>query len=330
MKIVVILLAQLYFAFAASISDCSSVVKSDSHFNGICSASWSNLKPLLKPTQLEVGFAWIKYKLDNKFTTATKAQKEMDAGATPAVLGPDNFIYVIDDHHTLCSLDYSGFDCSVSVNIICDLRKMTMAEFWQYMDTTHKVYLGAHPSNDSNALPIPISPNDLPSQFSFTKSLISFRDDPWRSLAGYSRKVTVAAKPAPSCPSTSENCERCFFRGCVDGYETKGPGVPFFEFRWAYFMNLVTFFDVSYWPSKKDYDAFKAAYIALPQSNVEASNPDDWIEAASLIISLCRAESTGAYLLPEDVFHIASYKLPGYTSGYELLDDDPSCDSPIC
>ena len=96
---------------------------------------WSNLKPIIKPTQKEVGYAWIQYKLNKDFTSSSKAQDEIDSSATPAVIGPDNAFYIVDDHHTLCALDYSGYNSvSVTLNVICDKRYLkNMDDFWTEM-----------------------------------------------------------------------------------------------------------------------------------------------------------------------------------------------------
>ena len=76
--------------------------------------SWSTAKDIVKPTQPSVGTAWIQYKAEKDFSTKADAQTEMDAAPTPAVLGTDyetggDFIYIVDDHHTFCALDWSGF-----------------------------------------------------------------------------------------------------------------------------------------------------------------------------------------------------------------------------
>ena len=198
----------------------------------------------------------------------------MDSGYTPGVIGPGGFIYVVDDHHTLCALDYSGYSStSVTVNIICDKRDLSTDDFWSYMASHNLAYLAAHPAGEPNALPTAILSDALPKTFSFNSKTIVFSDDPWRALVGFSRKVTSAgaeyrnfilysradvttyyyyyvASPAPSCSGSDDKyCERCMFRGCVDGYQTSGGGVAYFEFRWAYYINDATYYNTSYWPS---------------------------------------------------------------------------------
>eukprot|EP01036_Dinobryon_divergens_P033729 gene33729-43589_t len=311
--------------------DCDNVLKSTTSFTGLCSNKWSNLQSLIKPTQKEVGFAWVQYKVNKSFSSSKDAQKEMDSGYTPGVIGPDGFIYVVDDHHTLCALDYSGYSStSVTVNIICDKRDLSLDDFWSYMASHNLAYLAAHPAGEPNALPTAILWDALPKSFSFNSKTIVFTNDPWRALMGFSRKVTNAASPAPSCSGSDDKyCERCMFRGCVDGYQTSGGGVAFFEFRWAYYINDATFYNTSYWPSKDEYASFQTAYKALGDSVMGKINTDQWFDAADKVIALCRATSTAAYVVPPNLYP-SSTTLPGYYSGYVKLSADPDCASPQC
>lgn len=130
-----------FFAFiivgiANAMIDCDDVLKTPTFFKGQCNNKWSNLKLLLKPTQSQVGYAWIQRKLDSSFSSSSDAQDEMDSNLTPGVIGPDNYIYIIDDHHTLSALDFSGYDSTVIVDVICDKRSSeTMDKFWSEMET---------------------------------------------------------------------------------------------------------------------------------------------------------------------------------------------------
>jgi hypothetical protein len=252
--------------------DCTEVLKDENSFIGECNNKWNNLKPFIMPTQREVGYAWIQHKIENDFNSENNAQSTINGSPTPVVIGPDNLFYIVDDHHTLCALDYSEFiSVTVSLYVICDKRHMTMDEFWTDMKTNKLVYLAAHPKNSPNALPLPIEPSDLPQEFSFTKSKIVFSDDPWRSIAGYSRKVE-SAPGAPSCLATdSKYCERCMYRGCIDGSQQSGPGVAFFEFQWAYFMLDATFYSTELWPSVSLWTSFYNSYSKL-ESCEELSN----------------------------------------------------------
>lgn len=306
-------------------------------------------------TQIQVGYAWIEYKVRDKFGTEDDASDEMKDSVIPVVIGPDNFFYLVDKHHTLAALDYSGFeDVSVYLDVICDQRKSSddMTLFWQNMAAQNLVYLGALTDGAPNELPQLHSYKDLPDIFEFKKHNRVFGDDPWRSIAGFSRKVTDAAPPAPVCSAThnttntstateisannttsgsNEYCQRCMYRGCVDGYQTTGSGVSYFEFRWAYYMVDATYHDTSLWPSSSQLTQFKSIYEQLtyqqPGSDVDVNA---WFEAANLVISLCRSSSGVSYQPPTTLYPDVGVNLPGYTYGYVPLEDDPSCDVPIC
>jgi len=326
------LLIILSISILEALIDCDNVVNDSTPFTGKCNNKWKNLKTLIRPTQPQVGYAWIANKLNNDFSSSNDAQSEMDDSILPAVLGPGSKIYIVDDHHTLCALDYSGYsDTTVTINIICDKRTLSEASFWTTLDNEDLAYLASHPTGKPDVLPIPISYTEMPTSFSFTSTNKVFTDDHWRSMAGYSRKVQSAASPAPSCSSNDDKyCERCMFRGCVDGYKTSGTGVPYFEFSWSYFMNDATFYNTKYWVSSNDLNKFKSLYLSLPDStNIDKVDPDDWLNAASYVISLCRSSTTSSYKLPSSIYPNLQ-SLPGYVSGYLKLDTDPTCSAPAC
>lgn len=162
------------------------------------------------------------HKVNKDFTSAKNAQKEITASPAPVVIGPDNSFYLVDDHHTLCALDYTGYtSTNVTVEVLCDRRGATPEDFWVEMQEKKFCYLGAHPKGEPNSFPVMVSPNDLPQTYDFMDNYKSFADDPWRSMAAYSRKVQTAASPAPACTSF-KYCERCMFRGCDDGSKLTG------------------------------------------------------------------------------------------------------------
>jgi hypothetical protein len=258
----------------------------------------------------------------------------MDEAPTPAVIGPGPSYYIVDDHHTICALDASSYtDVSVTLNILCDLRHSSEVQFWSYLEKQHWVYLVAHPTNAPNTLPNAISYQQLPTYFDF-HTQISFSDDPWRSLAAYSRKVTSLPN-APTCGSNdSKYCERCMYRGCVDGYQSQGSAVFYFEFRWGYFLNDASYYQSSvYWTNTTEYTSFITSYQALPY-NVTGSQVDvnSWLNTAALAVSVCRASTTAKYELPVSLYPLLNNSnqyntLPGYYSGYIALPDDPTCDA---
>ena len=326
---IIIILFLIYINGTNSLIDCDSVLNDGNKFTGKCNNKWENLKSLVQPTQAQVGYAWVQYKLDNDFTSSKSAQNTMDDSILPGVIGPNNKIYIVDDHHTLSALDYSGYSTvSVTMDIICDKRGTSEEEFWSEMEKNKLVFLLAHPHNEPNKQYIAINYTQLPQTFSFTSKDMSLTDDPWRSLAGFSRKVTTASPPAPTCSSNSDKyCERCFYRGCVDGTRTTGPGVPYFEFRWSYFMVEATYYNVNLWPSSTQYSDFYLSYTQLSPSKLGSIDTTKWENVAAKSISLCRSPAAGSYVLPP---YFSSGHLPGYVSGYTPLASDPDCSSPTC
>lgn len=271
-------------------------------------------------------------KLDKDFSSSDDAQDTVDESPTPAVLGPDSKIYVVDDHHTLSALDFSGYDdTQVTINILCDKRGMNAHEFWDELQKQNLAYMAAHPAGDPNGLPVAINYTQLPQTFSFTKDSMTMTDDPWRSIAGFSRKVTEAAPPAPEC-AEDKYCERCMYRGCVDGYQSSGEGVPFFEFRWSYFMNDATYYNTQLWPTEESLQSFKIIYEKLEYPSVVGSvDTDKWFEVANQVISLCRGDAAADYKVNPILYsNINSLELPGYFDGYIQLSPDPDCAAPKC
>jgi hypothetical protein len=334
------LIARIYIfltlvRISSSLIDCDNVLKDspDDIFIGLCNNKWSNLKKLVKPTQSEIGYAWVQNKLSD-YDTKSNAQDELDKNPIPAVIGPDSFYYVVDHHHELSAFDYSGFsDVTVTLNVICDHRLLpTMDAFWNYMNNSHLVYLGAHPNGDVNALPIQITPNQLPQEFSFTKDQKVFGDDPWRSLASFARKVNSHYSNASDCSKTKTDlCYRAYYRGCVDGTQSSGAGVAFYEFRWGYFFLDGSFHHTEYWSDSTQLAAFLDAFSKQEFTKMGSFDLDDWLFIASLIVPLARSEVVEFYHPPVALFNSDS-TLPGAVVGSEvqILNDDPECNSPSC
>lgn len=321
-----------------SLMECTNAIKSES-FDGLCSNQWKQIKPFVKPTQPEVGYAWILYKLEKSFAHEVQAQISIEkVDAIPAVLGPNAAIYIVDDHHTLSALDYSGFDQTiVTFTILCDQRNMSEEDFWRYMEGNHFAYLAAHPEQQPDLLPEPISYKQLASHFSHTKRASVFGDDPWRSLAAFSRKVT-----SPACDETagdSKYCLRCMFRGCgVNGLNETGPGVYYFEFRWSYFFNELGLHtsDVGaierFWGSWHNYGRFRNGWKDLAGTQQAAFNASRWLSVAETVFPLCRSVAAGDYQLPKSIFFVAGdTSLPGHVAGESVkLPDDPTCNAASC
>jgi hypothetical protein len=277
----------------------------------------------------------VKLKVEKDYQTEKDA--EINTKVAPAVIGPSPDgprIYIVDDHHTLCALDYSGFkDVTVIFNILCDKRDWSYDDFWASLARQNLAYLGAHPSNGGvDSLANKINWDQVPTYFSFTKKDKSLADDPWRSLAGYSRKVE-----SDSCPKDNKRCNRCMYRGCKDGTQDSGSGVAFFEFRWGYFMTVATYVEPwkTYWPTAEDYSAFISAFEKVStEKNLDKIDTGKWKKAAAAIVPLCRSDKTAHYVLPDDIYALiagtSSNTLPGYVQGNNPINPDPTCDSPHC
>jgi hypothetical protein len=318
-----------------SLIDCDNVLKdsSDDIFIGLCNNKWSNLKKLVKPTQSEVGYAWVQNKLSD-YDSKSNAQDEMDKNPIPAVIGPDHFFYIVDHHHELSAFEYSGFsDVTVTLNVICDHRLLpTMDAFWKYMDASHLVYLGAHPNGDPNALPIPITPDQLPQEFSFTKENLVFGDDPWRSLASFARKVNSHYLNSSDCDKTeTKYCYRAYYRGCVDGSQPSGAGVAFYEFRWGYYFLDGSFHNPQYWSDPTQLNDFRNTFLKQESGEMGSFDLDDWLYTASLVVPLARSNVVESYHPPATLF-TPDTTLPGFVVGSDvpILNDDPECNSPLC
>jgi len=288
-------------------------------------------------TQPQVGYAWIQYKLENDFGKESDAQNTLDSKPAPVVIGPGPAFYLIDDHHTLCALDYAGYsEVSVTLTVLCDKRNMTESEFWADMEVQNFAYLASHPADQPNSLPVRIDHSAIPASFSFISQLTTFSNDNWRALAGFSRKVESlpAALNVKNCETKNGDnkfCERAFYRGCGDGYQTSGLGVPFFEFRWSYFMND-GYLNTSLWDDTAAYEDFVSIYDQVSAEvsiDLEQINTEDWLSTAGYVVPLSRDCSGRMYQLPVEIFS-SDLLLPGYYEGYIKLPEDPSCDVPKC
>eukprot|EP01034_Spumella_vulgaris_P027481 gene27481-34203_t len=260
---------------------CQKALKEFDDYIGTCTSKWADLKPFIRPTQPQVGYAWVQYKLHRRFSTAVDAQYEINKAPIPVVIGPGPRFYIVDGHHTFSALDFSGFNQTiVTLDVISDERNSHPDKFWHELFVRDLAYLAAHPSDNHNELPVPLTISQMPTNFSFNSTHRSLSDDPWRALVSFSRKIR-----SDQCIQSSGDhkyCGRCMFRGCQDGYKQRGDTVAFFEFRWSYFMNDATFYNPSIWDSEYDHMRFKSTYSLLPVSAIGAATIDDWFYTAQL------------------------------------------------
>jgi len=293
-----------------------------------CNGEWKILRYFLHPAQQAVGYAAVKRKLDDDFADEGTAAKSMKKSPLPYVLGPDNVPFLVDSHHTSRALAESGFDhTKVTFQMVCDWSYMASDLFYDTMIQKNFMEpLGRPNRQDFNQLPVRIDPStQIPGFIELTI------DDPWRSFGALVRKVRRNKK----CPKDHADCLRGYNRTC----EANGHLTPFFEFRWAYFFNdaYVRGCDdenTSLWDDKNDCKAFKKAYESLPLGQpIPEIDLDPWMEAAELLVPLCRGKKTGKYILPEHLGPpYGGKKLPGYVAGKDtqIMTKDPDCSSPEC
>jgi hypothetical protein len=55
----------------ASAKSCVSQLASGAAFT-TCTDAWTELKPVIKPTQSSVGYAWVEYKVNKDFTSEVR------------------------------------------------------------------------------------------------------------------------------------------------------------------------------------------------------------------------------------------------------------------
>lgn len=353
--------------------NCQDVQKSDDVFVGSCEGEWKDLKPAIHPCQSQVGFAWIYRKLKKHYSTSKDAQKEIEGEEIPVVLGPDfttsksrGRFYLVDKHHSLSALDYSGFDkTKVNLAVICDLRSEYSDEesFWGRMVQKNLVYLKSHPPSQGNTsessesseeslsssdgatfynqLPVQVDPSSLPASFEFNRDKMTFTNDPWRALASYTRKVNIDTAPSDSCSSKGneegdKHCMRCMYRGCQRGESSE----PFFEFLWGGFMNNASFITPSLWGevTSTSGSAKKKTARAGLEGLLEVYNklgnehlfPGSSAFEKVDVDAWTKAASILIELCRFSDLDGTKDSLPGAVSGYKKLKEDPSCSLPQC
>ncbi len=187
----------------------------------------------------------------------------------------------------------------------------------------------ANDREDADKLPRPFSSDVaayLPTYFAFNSTDNVFKDDHWRSLASFVRKTTnKTCDEACSRVAKGESCSDV----CMRGYDrlcrkSDGTGIPFFEFRWAYFMNDAALSDTAF---RECYDGVSGV------SSIEKIDYHSWQDCADVLIPLCRSDLASRYRLPSDCFGMTrdfGLSLPGFTPEWTPIPDDPSCGTRAC
>ena len=139
----------------------------------------------LRPTQMTVGMREVAQKRE-----VWRKRREKDGGdwlgnhMLPGVLGPGGTYWIIDHHHLARALHDEGED-NVLVAVVAKLSHLPKKRFMAFMDSHNWL----HPYDDEGKRR---EWSDLPRQVG------KLVDDPYRSLAGYTRTAGGYAKsPVP-------------------------------------------------------------------------------------------------------------------------------------
>jgi hypothetical protein len=275
-------------------------------------APWETVRACLHPSQAVVGYAAVKRKYDQDYTTAAKAQSNMNDSVLPVVLGPQGVPYLVDAHHTVSALEAAACpQVQVTLRTICDWSALAPAAFGARM-REHNFMMG----------------QDIP------EHIADLADDPWRSLAALVRKV----KDKERCPKDNPKCLRGYLRAC----QADGRLTPFFEFRWAHFFRQAhetgcEDASTSYWDEASDCQRFAKAYEKLRVQSEGKSilqyDAKAWRKVAKLLVPLCRSRAAQTYILPWALGSpMGGEPLPGVVAGQNtpIATPDPSCAAPTC
>jgi hypothetical protein len=301
----VILFLQASIAYSALCGDAAAIISMKP--GSVCQANFNEVQKVVRPTQTAVGYVWVQRTMDKDMTSKSKAQAYMDSkGEIPIVLGPGGVnIYILNGHHTLASLDGSGYHTTlVTLRMVCDYQSLSVDDFWAQMADSGFAYLYGH--KQENALPVAVKPSDLPTSFKFTTEGTDFDDDRWRSMVGFSRKIALG--------KDKKYVDRCMDRVCR---KVTDESIPFFEYRWSYYFEAA-YRNASAWGDDWAYKAFNDAYTKLPDAPPGKANVADWQAVADLILPLCRGAYAGEFEVPPSFSHFSG-KLPGYHKGMSKI-----------
>jgi hypothetical protein len=154
----------------------------------------------LRPTQITVGMIEVEDKRKHLESMGHHERKDyLKERPIPAVLGPDDKLYLTDHHHLARALSDAGYDTGFFL-VEADISKLAVDAFWNAMEQSSWV----HPIDASGHRRAVC---DIPHH---VEKLI---DDPYRSLAGYVREACGYAKTPTAF---AEFLWADFFRTCVE------------------------------------------------------------------------------------------------------------------
>lgn len=135
----------------------------------------------LRPTQMTVGLMEVERRRAKwRGLEAAARHTFLASHMVPTVIGPNERRYIVDNHH-LCRALYEEGETGVFAMTLADLSKLDKPRFWYFMD--HKGW--AHPYDETGTRR---DFKDIP------KSVPELVDDPFRSLAGATRRQGGFAK----------------------------------------------------------------------------------------------------------------------------------------
>jgi hypothetical protein len=136
----------------------------------------------LRPTQMTIGFREVQIKRKDWAKLPPKRRhREMCDQLFPAILGPKGRLYILDHHHLALALLAEKVR-DVKVGLVSDLSKLSIDDFWIYLD--HRSWVHCYDASGSRQ-----TFDHIPKMFE------AMKDDPYRSLASSVQKLGGFAKP---------------------------------------------------------------------------------------------------------------------------------------
>ena len=335
----------------------------------LCVVKWSEVRGVLHPSQEAIGYAEVKRKIHKSFASKEETAKHVeDTASFPFVVGPGphHIPYLVDSHHTAAAVEATGYHSThITLKKICDWNhlktslkpdvrtgssepskedndgndesihyyKDEMSSFYKSM-IEHNLMLGiGRPKHDLNILPTPIPIANI--RKTIPATIAELKDDPWRSLASMVRHIKDVN--FETCPYEQQKCLRGYYRECQED----GTMIPFFEFRWAYYINHAYVQGCSNtttcWENATQCQQFNDAYQDLMKErpkSIDEQHRKRYKKVAELLLPLLRGKYTQSYKLPESlgIPMGGGHELPGRIYGINtpIRHEDPNCHSPIC
>jgi len=137
----------------------------------------------LRPTQITLGLYQMheKAEVSNKPRSDAARKRFMESHRIQTIAGPGGALYIADHHHWARAWLELGWE-SAPVEVITDLSNLSPGKFWKRMRAMGHV----HPYDEHGKR---LEIDALPA------TLMAMRDDPYRSLAAFTRNAGAYRKP---------------------------------------------------------------------------------------------------------------------------------------